>query len=94
MVEKDDWRLQGQERYLKGATLYWRKYRRPPWNPDWDHDHCEFCGAKFMEEDYPDVLHEGYATSDEYRWVCKPCFEDFAEICLSLALAGKTTQSS
>ena len=44
-----------------------------------DHDHCEFCWAKFMVEDYPDVLHEGYSTLDEYRWVCKGCFEDFKE---------------
>jgi hypothetical protein len=28
----------------------------------WDDDHCEFCWDKFMEEDYRDVLHEGYAT--------------------------------
>ncbi len=30
-----------------------------------------------MVEDYPDVLHEGYATLDEYRWICDECFRDF-----------------
>lgn len=62
MVDPTDWRLQGQEKYLKGVELRWQVYRRYPEKPDWDHDHCEFCWAKFMVEDYPDVLHEGYST--------------------------------
>jgi hypothetical protein len=80
MVDSTDWRLQGQERYLKGVELRWQVYRRYPANPDWDHDHCEFCWAKFMVEDYPDVFHEGYSTLDEYRWICKGCFDDFKEM--------------
>jgi len=79
MVDPTDWRLQGQEKYLKGVELRWQVYRRYPEKPDWDHDHCEFCWAKFIVEDYPDVLHEGCSTLDEYRWVCKGCFEDFKE---------------
>ena len=75
----DDWRLQGQERYLKGATLVRRSYRRYARNPEWDHDHCEFCSAKFMAEDHPDVLHSEYATEDDYRWICDQCYEDFGE---------------
>lgn len=58
MADTSDWRLQGQERYLKGVALALRKYQRFAPNPSWDHDHCEFCGAKFMVEDLPDVLHE------------------------------------
>jgi hypothetical protein len=46
-----DWRLQGQERYLTGAKLVYRRYRRNSRNPQSGHDHCEFCGAKFMVED-------------------------------------------
>ena len=72
-----DWRLQGQERYLTGAKLVYRRYRRNSRNPQSGHDHCVFCGAKFMVEDLPDVLHEGFCTTDEYRWVCPRCFEDF-----------------
>lgn len=53
-----------------------RMYRRYPKNPGWDHDHCSFCWAKFMVEDYPDVLHEGYCTLDEYHWMCRNCLED------------------
>ena len=26
MIEKNDWRLQGQEDYLKGENLYYKKY--------------------------------------------------------------------
>ena len=78
MVDENDWRLTGQEKYLKGVTLYWRQYTR--WSESWEHDHCEFCWAKFMVEDYPNVLHEGYTTEDEYRWICKKCFEDFKDI--------------
>ena len=74
MVEGDDWRLTGQERYLQGAAFRWQRYASP--RPDWDHDHCEFCRAKFMEADGPGVLREGYATA-EGRWVCAACFADF-----------------
>jgi hypothetical protein len=35
MVEPSDWRLQGQERYLKGRELCRRTYRRYPKNPNW-----------------------------------------------------------
>jgi hypothetical protein len=73
----DDWRLMGQEKYLQGVKLYWRQYTRH--SETWDHDHCSFCGAKFMVEDYPDVLHVGYATDDQYHWVCEDCFEDFKD---------------
>ena len=79
MTEHSDWRLQGQEKYLRGQKLARRAYRPYPDDLDWDHDHCEFCWAKFMVEDYPDVLHEGYCTLDEYRWICPTCFADFRE---------------
>jgi hypothetical protein len=79
MVSSTDWRLMGQESYLAGKKLRRCKYRRYPENPSWDHDHCEFCGAMFMVEDHPDVLHEGYATLDEYRWICDGCFRDFRD---------------
>jgi Family of unknown function (DUF6188) len=79
-VDPTDWRLQGQERYLKRATLVRRAYRRYAKNPYWDHDHCEFCSAKFTVEALPDTLQEGYATLDDYHWVCPTCFEDFKDL--------------
>jgi len=73
----DDWRLQGQERYLSRATLFWRAWHQS--RPNWDHDHCAFCRAKFLGRgDVPDVLREGYTTEDEYHWVCGDCARDFA----------------
>ena len=79
MIQDDDWRLQGRERYLKGVTPYWREYSR--YSETWDHDHCAFCWAKFcVASACPDSLQEGYATEDNYRWICEKCFEDFKEM--------------
>ena len=69
-----DWRLQGQEKYLMSARLARKKYECR--DDEWDHDHCEFCGAKFSLQS-SDALQIGYATSDNYRWICDICFEDF-----------------
>jgi hypothetical protein len=77
MAQAPDWRLRGQENYLTGAAFVHRPYRRYAANPAWDHDHCAFCWEKFMLEDQPDVLHEGYATTDDYFWICERCFKDF-----------------
>ncbi|MCB9092977.1 MAG: hypothetical protein H6620_10505 [Halobacteriovoraceae bacterium] len=69
-----DWRLQGQEKYLKGVILELSSYK--PSHKDSDHDHCEFCSAKFSEV-IMGALKEGYKTQDGYRWICSSCFEDF-----------------
>lgn len=71
----DDWRLQGQERFLMGAVLCRRRYRKH--REDWEHDHCEFCGTKFAERQGD--TNEGYATPDGYHWICDRCFSDFRE---------------
>ena len=78
MVEKDDWRLlRGQEEWLKGRRLMKIPYFR--WSETWDHEHCEFCFAKFSAADGD--LHEGYVTADDKRsWICPECFEDFKEM--------------
>ena len=73
-MKMSDWRLQGQEKYLKNAVLVRKKYER--FSEEWDHDHCEFCGAKFSLES-ADTLQIGYATPDNYRWICDFCFQDF-----------------
>lgn len=79
MIEKDDWRLQGQENYLKSVTLIYHKYLKYSKDENWDHDHCEFCNSKFLL-DNPEAQQEGYSTEDNYRWICKNCFEDFYEM--------------
>ena len=78
MMPKDDWRRPGGE-FLHGVPLVHRKYRQNQKNPKWDHDHCEFCGVTFSLMDIPEDLKEGYATEDDYRWVCPKCFEDFRD---------------
>ena len=73
MADEEDWRLRGQEDYLQGATLIRKHYKA--WSDDWEHDHCEFCWAKFMDPNFspehkrfiaedPEVLTEGYAVHD------------------------------
>ena len=71
--DKDDWRLQGQDKYLANVQLIFSKF-----NNDRDHDHCDFCSDKFseLEED----LHEGYCTLDKYHWICDKCFNDFKDM--------------
>src|SRR5947207_1634048 len=76
-VPHDDWRRMGQERFLHRATLVYRPWRES--RPGWDHDHCEFCWAKFMLDGAPNTLAAGYCTPDEYRWICPKCFADFTE---------------
>ena len=76
----DDWRLNGQEQDLLGVTLIRRAYRRYRDNPEWDHDHCQFCWAKFMQTAHPETLQEGYSTPDRERWICKGCFDDFVDL--------------
>lgn len=78
ITDSNDWRLQGQEKFLKGVPLTLKTYSKP--REGWDHDHCEFCSTKFMEKGMADVLHEGYATEDNYRWVCTQCFQDFKDM--------------
>jgi hypothetical protein len=77
-VDEKDWRLRGQEKYLRG--LSWTRRPYTAYRPGWDHDHCEFCSAKLMGVRAPDVLDEGYETKGGYTWVCPPCFEDFREM--------------
>ncbi len=76
MNENKDWRLQGQERYLKGVTLKYKKYSK--YREGWEHDHCEFCQTKFMEKG-SDALHEGYTKKDNYHWICPQCFNDYKD---------------
>jgi hypothetical protein len=58
-----------------GAHLVLHAYR--PYRSDWDHDHCEFCGATFSCA--AGDLKRGYSTRDNYHWVCLQCFEDFRQ---------------
>jgi hypothetical protein len=93
-VDPNDWRLtQGADKFLRGASLRWKVFKKP--RPDWDHEHCSFCWAKFIDaedlaryvqtEESGQVYTEGYTTTEDhgrgadYYWVCKPCFEEFRD---------------
>jgi hypothetical protein len=78
MVDINDWRLQGQEKYLKGEILFYKQYADR--KTETNHDHCEFCLVTFS--DTSGDLKEGYTTEDDYRWICDQCFEDFREMFL------------
>ncbi len=71
MTEQQDWRLMGQERFLMNAVLTAQDYL-PAYEGN-DHDHCEFCWAKFCDSG----LRFGYSTEDRSRWICPQCFQDF-----------------
>jgi len=72
----NDWRLQGQEKFLNRAQLVKKRYKK--YRDDWDHDHCAFCWTKFSES--PEDLNVGYTTPDHYYWICEPCFNDFHDM--------------
>jgi len=80
-IEDDDWRLQGQERYLLGRTVRWAIWASDREN--WDHDHCDFCMAKIWDRFNPSDDHVQYAaawvTEDNHHWICPVCFDDFRE---------------
>jgi hypothetical protein len=86
VLGENDWRLQGQEKYLLGKTLYKRTRVAPREN--WDHDHCEFCWKKFG--DFDDALNEVWTTEDEYRWICDDCRTDFQQM-FAWTLVGRPT---
>ena len=71
----EDWRLSVPKDYLYGITLQRCKWHRTISN---DHDHCDFCWAKFSEKSYD--LHEGYCTLDKSYWICEDCFFDFKDL--------------
>lgn len=73
-----DPRLTNQQKYLAGASLAFKQWVRPC--PEWNHDHCSFCWAKFGGSELPDALHEGYVTENGEHWVCVTCFTDFREL--------------
>jgi len=70
-----DSRITNQHEYLSGVQLAHRPWVAP--SPDWDHDHCAFCWAKFAALGMPDSMQEGYVTLDGRHWVCDACYKDF-----------------
>ena len=70
----DDWRINGQEKYLSGKHVSLKKWVSN--NSNWDHDHCEFCMIKISSS--VEDVNEAYVTDDNKHWICKQCFNDFS----------------
>ena len=77
MTQFNDWRLKGQEKYLSGKIFQRKLYSQRITITD--HDHCEFCNQKFTEN-LPNTLSQGYASEEDYWWVCLVCFQDFQKL--------------
>lgn len=56
-----------------GSRMAWTRYSIPG-----GHVHCELCWTAFAAHGYnhPKVSHEGYATLDGSRWLCRDCFDE------------------
>ncbi len=80
MIEENDWRLRGQEEYMKSLQFEFIQFI--PKRGSSVHVHCEFCWHKFMEcpENVEDCSNQGFCSVDERYWVCKECFKDFKEM--------------
>ncbi len=81
-VSDTDWRLVGQEKWLKGIELHYTEFRKRQGREDWDHEHCEFCWQKIvgradLNKYKSDVICEAYTDEVGYRWICPTCFHDF-----------------
>jgi hypothetical protein len=58
MAATEDWRLTFEAEWMYGAVLERRRFTPP--TPDWDHEHCTLCQAKFMAEALQDTIQEGF----------------------------------
>ena len=76
-TSENDWRLTGQEKFLKNIDLI--KIFPNQFVKERNilnlHEHCEFC----MTTINSDYLKACYVTKDLYHWICQDCFEDFKE---------------
>ena len=71
-----DWRWRDHDEDLGGVELRFSQYQ--PYSEGWEHDHCEFCWAKFLSPDQAKewprlaprdrhvLVTEGYTTTDSY----------------------------
>lgn len=71
----DDWRLVGQEDYMKNINIKKVGIKELQLKAANWHEHCEFCMSKITNKSST----EYYTTEDEYRWICPKCYADFKE---------------
>lgn len=82
MIEENNWRLSmGQGEGMQDKEFQYREFVKP--SERWEHEHCKFCGHKFMENPngLKDCSKQGYCSTDDREdWVCEECFDDFKEM--------------
>ena len=92
--EDVSWRVENMDRtwgFIKSGTvnipIFHRIEYEPPYK-DWDHDHCEGCTAKLMQDGLHNTLSIGFAdaedTENAYSWLCDDCYR-----ILDTVLSGK-----
>lgn len=69
-----EWNL--QKDFCRKKRLIWKAYPA-----DREHDHCEFCWAKFWADPQADegCLKAGFVIEGTDCWVCEECFEIFKD---------------
>jgi hypothetical protein len=77
MTDENDWRLTANHERLRGATLSRRRYEAP--SASWEHDHCEFCWAKFMQRNGDGIQAAGYFHAGSKTWICDRCLDEFRD---------------
>jgi len=80
MAEERDWRLDIAEEPSFFAKFTWKNTKWTQTRDNWNHDHCEFCGAEISDLSGKDIFNNGWTTEDEYYWVCDKCFNDFKDL--------------
>ncbi len=76
MVDKEDWRIMGQEGYLKKRTVFHKKFN--VLTTPIGYRQCEFCYSIFSDE--PGKLKHGYHEPISDSWICEDCFQDFKDM--------------
>ena len=52
-----------------------KKWKVPKDNPNWSHDHCDFCGAHISNKKGSE--NEAYIDNEESDYICKSCFKKY-----------------
>lgn len=72
---RDDWRLMGQEGYLKEKTLLHRHFDRKICVEDYLQ--CEFCWSSLEDDEGKGIM--CFFEPEQKLWVCEECYSDFRE---------------
>ena len=75
---RDDWRIGGQESYLKNKKLKHIKFSRSLVYEDYDQ--CEFCYDIFDDPNGNESNNlMAYYEPEKKVWICEQCYNDFKQ---------------